>query len=88
MSQNSELILKGIMGLDEEAALAFIKRYGMISRVTRRDGAMTIGYAHDGLIKVLIGEAHGAQHGAVGRALRAGGNGFAANIVGHKALLQ
>jgi len=37
MSQNSELILKGIMGLDEEAALAFIKRYGMISRVTRRD---------------------------------------------------
>jgi len=37
MSHNSELILQKVMGLDEEAALALIKYYGMVSRITRRD---------------------------------------------------
>ena len=54
--------------------------------VARRDGAVAVGDADDRLAEVVVAEADGAEHGAVGRALDAGGDGGAAEGVGMRGM--
>ena len=53
------------------------------ARVARRDGAVAVGDADDRLAEVAVAEADRAQHGAVGRALHAGGDRVASETGRH-----
>ena len=48
-----------------------------------RDGAVAVGDADDGLVEIAVAEADRAQHGAIGSALDALGDQFAAFIGAH-----
>ena len=51
--------------------------------IARRDRAVAVGDPDDRLAEVAVAEADGAEHGAVGGALDAGGDCVAAEGVGH-----
>ena len=53
------------------------------ARVAGRDRAVAVGDPDDRLAEVGVAEADGAEHGAVGRALDAGGDRGAAEVGGH-----
>ena len=54
--------------------------------VARRDGAVRVGDADDGLAEVVVAETDRAEHGPVGRALHALGDGAASEFVGHEGM--
>ena len=74
-----------ICGMAPAARTAASARWARTSSpgVARRDGAVAVGDADDRLAEIVVAEADGAQHGAVGRALHAVGDGGAAEGGGH-----